>query len=259
MFANEFTHLNQSLITAVSAGIQELTHLCLDEMTSSLYITFFCAFLWMKSFEFWFKFHQSLFQWVQLTTSDHWLWLGVKQVTIHYLNQCWPSSPTHICSTRGNELIILYHFEAVSLRWSDPTKASRIKLQNPNMVVLADALAPAMITTLANFWWIGGIIQKDWQDFFKSCGTTSFKLSLKYTSMDYCKAAISPLPMYWRYCSLALSHQLNPKNHALFMLWYILQSIVWCCYNAVNFIQYSHNRHPIAHLWRRDMVCLLGV
>ena len=27
------------------------------------------------------------------------------QATSHYLNQCWPSSPTHICGTRGNGLL----------------------------------------------------------------------------------------------------------------------------------------------------------
>ena len=38
-----------------------------------------------------------------LTTSQHWfrLWLGAEQATSHDLNQCWTSSLTHICGTRG--------------------------------------------------------------------------------------------------------------------------------------------------------------
>ena len=34
---------------------------------------------------------------------------------------------------------------------------------------------------------------------------------------------------------------------------------VRCCYNAVNFLLNSHNRHPIAHPWGRGMGCLLWV
>ena len=29
-------------------------------------------------------------------------WLGTEQATSHYLNQCWPCSPTHICFTNAN-------------------------------------------------------------------------------------------------------------------------------------------------------------
>ena len=32
------------------------------------------------------------------------LWLGTCFVPSYYLNQCWPSSLTHICGTRGDEL-----------------------------------------------------------------------------------------------------------------------------------------------------------
>ena len=34
---------------------------------------------------------------------------------------------------------------------------------------------------------------------------------------------------------------------------------VWCRYDAVNFLQNSHNRHPIARPWGRGMGCLLWV
>ena len=65
--------------------------------------TFWNAFSWMKNFVFWFEFHWSLFVRVQLTIFQHWFrwWLGADQATSHYPNQCWPSSLTHICGTRG--------------------------------------------------------------------------------------------------------------------------------------------------------------
>ena len=36
-------------------------------------------------------------------------------------------------------------------------------------------------------------------------------------------------------------------------------STVRCRYNAVNFLQNTHNRHPIARPWGRDMGCLLWI
>ena len=52
----------------------------------------------MNIFVLWFQFHWSLFLRVQLT---------IDQATRHYLNQCWPSWPTHICGTgrEGGALI----------------------------------------------------------------------------------------------------------------------------------------------------------
>ena len=61
------------------------------------------AFSWMKNFVFWFQFHWSLFQRVQLTISWHcfnW-WLCVEQGTSYNLKQCLLSSLRHICVTRG--------------------------------------------------------------------------------------------------------------------------------------------------------------
>ena len=58
------------------AGLRVLTHLPLDKMAATLQMIYSDAFLWMKSFVFWLKFHWSLF---------------------HYLNHCWPYSLTHIC------------------------------------------------------------------------------------------------------------------------------------------------------------------
>ena len=80
-----------------------LTHLPLNKMAAISQTTFSNAFSWIKSFVFWFKFHWSLFLMVELTIFRHWfrLWLGADQATSHYLNQCWPSSLTHICDTRN--------------------------------------------------------------------------------------------------------------------------------------------------------------
>ena len=42
--------------------------------------------------------------------------LGDEQTTSHYPNQRWPSSPTHICGTRGDELM---HAYVTTLQWND--------------------------------------------------------------------------------------------------------------------------------------------
>ena len=60
------------------------------------------AFSRMKSFLFGLKLHWGLFLGVKLTISEYWFrqWLGAEQATSHYLDQCWPSAPKHICETR---------------------------------------------------------------------------------------------------------------------------------------------------------------
>ena len=80
-----------------------ITHLPLDKMAAISQTTVSIAFSWIKILEFLFNFHWKLFLRVWLTINQHWfrLWLGTEQVTSHYLNQCWPCSPMHICSTRG--------------------------------------------------------------------------------------------------------------------------------------------------------------
>ena len=97
-FSSQMSQLNFNMII--------LTHLSLDKMSAILLTTFSNVFLWMKKHEFRLKFQWNLFLRVQLTIFQHWFryWLGADQVTSHYLNQCWPSSPTHICVTRGDEL-----------------------------------------------------------------------------------------------------------------------------------------------------------
>ena len=66
------------------------------------------AFSWMKVFEFKIKFHWNTFLGVQLTICQHWFrwWLGPIQVTGHFLNQCWPSSPMHIYAAPGGDELI---------------------------------------------------------------------------------------------------------------------------------------------------------
>ena len=78
-----------------------LTLLPLDKMTTISQTIYFYAFLRMKTFIFWLKFHCNLFLNVLLTVILHrvrW-WLGAEYMTSHYLNQCSPNSLTHICGT----------------------------------------------------------------------------------------------------------------------------------------------------------------
>ena len=85
-------------------------------------------FLFMQNFQmhfhhfaFWFKFHWSLFLGFLLTIGQHWLrlWLGAKQVTSHYLNQCWPNSLMYICVTRGRWVMCL------SSKWNSHKPSTR--------------------------------------------------------------------------------------------------------------------------------------
>ena len=81
----------------------------------------------MKMFEFRLQNHWSLFPMVQLIINQHWLCAAMARS--HYLNQCWPSSPTHIYGTRGNKITKLgryFHWslvhlvQSVSLCWNSP-------------------------------------------------------------------------------------------------------------------------------------------
>ena len=83
--------------------IPGLTHLPLDKMAAVLADDIFKCIFWTKMVIFRLKFYWNLFPEVQLTINQHWFrwWLGTEQATSHYLNQCWPSSLTHICGTKG--------------------------------------------------------------------------------------------------------------------------------------------------------------
>ena len=56
-----------------------------------------------KTVWFWSFFHLSLLLGVWLKRWHYWfrLWFRTEQATSHYLNQGWPSSAMHKCSTRG--------------------------------------------------------------------------------------------------------------------------------------------------------------
>ena len=64
--------------------------------------TFSNAFSWMKMYQFWLKFHWSMFLRIQLTIFQYWFrwWLCAEQATRHYLNQWCPRLPRHICVTQ---------------------------------------------------------------------------------------------------------------------------------------------------------------
>ena len=52
--------------------IHYLTHWSRDKMAAIFQTTYLKAFSWMKMYEFWLKFHWSLFLRIQLTTFQHW-------------------------------------------------------------------------------------------------------------------------------------------------------------------------------------------
>ena len=93
-----------------------LTHLPLDKMDAISQTIFSDAFSWMKKFDFWLKFHWSLFLRVQLTITQHWFrwWLGAEKATSHYLKQGWPDSLTHICGTMGR-WVLMTHYGLMTL------------------------------------------------------------------------------------------------------------------------------------------------
>ena len=72
-----------------------LTTLCLTHLPMTI--------LLMKMLEFRFGYHWNLSLRVQLAINQHCFsyWLVACSVPSHYLNQCCPSSMTHICGTRG--------------------------------------------------------------------------------------------------------------------------------------------------------------
>ena len=93
-------------------------HFPLDKIATISQMIFSYSFSWMKNFVFWLKFHWSLFPRVQLTISQHLFrqCLGAGQATSHCLNQCWPSSPTHICGTRGKRVNLEPHPSSILLQ-----------------------------------------------------------------------------------------------------------------------------------------------
>ena len=99
-------------MSPVMSDCQDITSSTLDKMAPLSQTAVSNPFSCMKHFLFWFKFHRSLFLGVQLTINQHWFrqWLGAKLATSNYLNQCWFSSLTHICSTRGRWVNVIAYY-----------------------------------------------------------------------------------------------------------------------------------------------------
>ena len=102
--------LRQSFCYLISKGGTSDNHRCpteynmtLNKMSAIFQTTFSNTFFFLvKMYEFWLRFHWSLFLRVQLTIFLHWfrLWLGAVQATSHDLNQWWPNLLTHMCVTK---------------------------------------------------------------------------------------------------------------------------------------------------------------
>ena len=80
-------------LTHLSPGDTDVivTHWGRNKMAAIFQTTFSNAFSWMKMYTFRFRFHWSMFPWVQLTIFQHWFrsWLGAVQARSHYMNQWW--------------------------------------------------------------------------------------------------------------------------------------------------------------------------
>ena len=59
-------------VMIITLCMDGLTHWGRDKMAAALQTTFSNAFSWVKMYEFWLKFHWSLFLGVQLTIFHHW-------------------------------------------------------------------------------------------------------------------------------------------------------------------------------------------
>ena len=98
---SSYFRTNRTYITNVSwfPMLSFKTHLPLNKTAQDNYK---CT---MKMVEFRFEFHWNLFPGVQLKIRKHsfGVWIDAEEATSHYLNQCWPSSLTHLCGTRGGE------------------------------------------------------------------------------------------------------------------------------------------------------------
>ena len=89
IYVSNLLILNNTFVPNVWAAII-LTHWGWGKVDAILQI-FANAFSWMKTYEFWLRFHWCLFLRVQLTVFHHWFgwWFGTIQATSHYLNWWW--------------------------------------------------------------------------------------------------------------------------------------------------------------------------
>ena len=93
------------------------THVSMDKMAAFPQTIFSNVFSWKRTFLFWFELHRSLFLRVQSTISGHWFrqWLSALQPTIHNMNQCWPSSPTHIYAAQWRYHLTHWPIDAIGV------------------------------------------------------------------------------------------------------------------------------------------------
>ena len=98
--------------------VASLTYWGWDNMAVILQTAFPNAFSWMKMYEFWIKFHWSLFLRFLLTIFQHWYrwWLGADQVTSLYLNQWWPTFLTCLCVTQWVKVFYLFSCQVACKR-----------------------------------------------------------------------------------------------------------------------------------------------
>ena len=104
-------HLNENNVCKMAAIL--FRHHCVNtlrlrQMDAIFQTTFSNAFSWMKMYEFWLRFHWSLFPRVKITTFQHWFrqCLGADQATSHYLNQWWKVYWSIYASLGLSELIL---------------------------------------------------------------------------------------------------------------------------------------------------------
>ena len=94
-----------SLSVCHQADAKPLTHCGWDKMDAILQ-NFQMNFFLMKMYEFWLKFHWTLFLGVPLIIFQHWFrwWHDTMQATSHYLNRWWLNYWCIYASLRLNEL-----------------------------------------------------------------------------------------------------------------------------------------------------------
>ena len=134
----------------------------------------FICILSVKMIEFRLQSHWCWCLRVQLTIRQHWIrqWYGDEKVTNHYLNQCSPSSMTHICVTRSQRVKgysnsqCWYQSAHFSILWCDgyvicllrskyqsptltPTKKPKNKKTKKNNIANADPV----LTSWYETWW----------------------------------------------------------------------------------------------------------
>ena len=117
-----------------------LTHIPLDNLAEKLQKKFSNAFHSIKMFEFRLKFHTSLILRSPIVNKSTLVRVMTwcRQATSHYLRQCWTSSPTHICGTRG--------------RWVHVTLANMSKTSSESIIISSLIVIESIIISAWQSW-----------------------------------------------------------------------------------------------------------